>query len=68
MVRDETVREYTREWDSAKIRRDQQEILRRETNLAMDELLARHDAGGELTEEEIRQLTIHICGPDHLDQ
>lgn len=57
---DPTVRDYTREWDSVRIREAQKLAYSR----AMDDLLRRHDSGEVLTEAEYRALTIHWVGPE----
>jgi len=55
---DPTVRSYTQEWDAVKIRESQQRTF----NRAMDALLARHDAGEVLSQQEYEALTIHLVG------
>lgn len=55
---DPTIAAYTAEYDAFRIRERQV----REYALVMDALLARYDAGEQLSEEEIRALTKHFVG------
>lgn len=57
---DPTIRDYTREWSADTIRESQKRTFMR----AMDQLLARHDGGEVLSDEEYAALTTYLVGPN----